>query len=501
MKILFVTTEFADFAKAGGLADVSAALPRALRKQGADVRVLLPGLQKVIDQLGTLTLVGSLPRRAGIGPCLLGEAKARDGLPLYVALDPSLYQRDGNAYASPDGQNWPDNDIRFARLALTAAQIADGKAGLTWQPDLVHANDWPTGLLPAFLAWENSPIPSIMTVHNLAHQGLFPGDRRGVLGVPDEAFGIDGVEFYGQVSFLKAGLHYANHITTVSPTYAREITTPEHGAGLAGLLALKAQGAGITGILNGLDDEWDPERDPYLAQPFDADDITGKSVMKERIRTSLCLAPAEGPLFGIVSRLVHQKGMDLVADAAAEIVQRGGQIAILGVGDPETEDRLREAVRHNRDHVAMLNGFNEPMAHRIMAASDFYLMPSRFEPCGLSQMHAQRYGALPVAHATGGLVDTVTDGETGFTFPDFSIESFVSAIDRAFAAYADPPTLGRMRVAAMRCCRAWEISAGEYLKLYSRLTGKPLLRLAGTGGTRAGAGLADLRAASCMDKP
>jgi len=209
----------------------------------------------------------------------------------------------------------------------------------------------------------------------------------------------------------------------------------------------------------------------------------------------------EGPLFGVVSRLVHQKGMDLVAEVASAIAEQGGQVAILGVGDAETEDRLREGGRCNRDHVAMLNGFNEPMAHRIMAASDFYLTPSRFEPCGLSQMHAQRYGALPVAHATGGLVDTITDGETGFVFADFSIGSFVSAIDRAFAVYADPPDLARMRAAAMRSCRTWDVSAGEYLKLYSRLTGKPLLRLAGTGGTRAGAGLADLRAASCMDKP
>ena len=315
--------------------------------------------------------------------------------------------------------------------------------------------------------------------------------------IPDEAFALDGVEFHGQVSFLKAGLIYADHVTTVSPTYAKEITTEANGNGLHGLLAgIAAQGM-LTGIINGIGDDWEPENDPFVGRPFGSDDTTAKRWIKERVSTSLCLAPSDGPLFGIVSRLVHQKGMDLVAEVAPEIVSRGGQIAILGIGDPETEEMLGAVVRNHRDHVAMLNGFNEPMAHRIMAASDFYLMPSRFEPCGLSQLHAQRYGSLPVAHATGGLVDTVEDGTTGFLFEGFSAEAFTGAIERAFETFVDERELARMRRAAMSRTFDWSGPALDYIRLYAKLTGKPALRVARS--TVAGTALSpDMRAASCM---
>jgi len=363
MKILFVASEFSDFAKAGGLADVCATLPRALRDLGADVRVLLPGYQKVLDGIDSLNFVGTLPRRAGVAPCLLGEARTRDGLPLYVLLDPSLYQREGNAYLGPDGADWPDNDLRFARLALAAAQIAKGDIGLPWRPDLVHANDWPGAMAAAYMRWEHVEIPSVITVHNLAHQGLFDAGRCEILGIPPEDFSIDGVEFYGKISFLKAGLYYSDSVTTVSPTYAREITTQEQGAGLEGLLAGRAAQGSLTGILNSLGEGWDPQDDPYLPAPFSAEEPAGKTAAKDLIRTAMCLTPSEGPLFGVVSRLVHQKGMDLIAEVAHEIFDRGGQIAILGVGDPETEESLRAVMRRHRDHMAMLNGFNEPMAH------------------------------------------------------------------------------------------------------------------------------------------
>jgi len=501
MKILFVASEFSDFAKAGGLADVSATLPRALRKLGLDVRVLLPGYQKVLDHLDTLGLVGTLPHRAGVGPCLLAEARTRDGLSLYVLLDPSLYQREGNAYLAPSGQDWPDNDLRFARLALAAAQIAKGSAGLSWRPDLVHVNDWPGGLAPAYMRWEKAEIPSLMTVHNLAYQGVFEAGRRETLGIPEEDFSIDGVEFYDKISFLKAGLFYADAVTTVSPTYAREITTPQQGAGLHGLLAGRAAQGTLRGILNGLGEGWEPNEDPCLPKPFSIDEPAGKVAAKDLIRMALCLAPSEGPLFGIVSRLVHQKGMDLVAEIAPEIVERGGQIAILGVGDPETEENLRGVMRRHRDNMAMLNGFNEPMARRIMAASDFHLMPSRFEPCGLSQLHAQRYGALPLAHATGGLIDTIEDGETGFLFEGFRADSFLGAVARAFDAFADPVTLARMRRAAMSRNFDWTTSAAEYAKLYASLTGKPFLRLAAETAPRLGTGPGELRTASFREMP
>lgn len=501
MRVLFVTSEFADLAKAGGLADVSAALPRALREQGIDVRVLLPAYQKVIEGIGPITVVANLPRRADIEPALLGEARTADGLTLYLVLSPSLYQREGSAYAMPSGADHSDNDLRFARLSLAAAEIAKGLPGLGWKPDLVHAQDWPSGLAAAYMKWDGVATPSVTTIHNLAHQGLFPMERREALAIPDWASGIAGVEFHGQISFLKSGLFYADHVTTVSPTYAREITTPELGVGLHGLLAGAAGEGRLTGIVNGIGEDWDPAVDPHLSRAFDIDDVAGKLAHRDEIRTSLCLAPSDGPLFGIVSRLVHQKGMDLVAEVAPEIVRRGGQIAILGIGDPDTEELLHAVIRNHRDHVAMLNGFNEPMAHRIMAASDFYLMPSRFEPCGLSQLHAQRYGSLPVAHATGGLVDTVEDGDTGFLFDGFTVEGFLGAIERAFGVYGDPAELRRMRRAAMARPVDWDDPATAYVKLFAKLTGKPVLRLARGRQTLpipASALSPDLRAASVM---
>ena len=238
------------------------------------------------------------------------------------------------------------------------------------------------------------------------------------LGIPEHAFHINGVEFHDRVSFLKAGLFYADHVSTVSPTYAREITTEAFGAGLHGLTSGIAAEGRLSGIVNGIDESWDPSRDPHLPHHFEADDLSGKQSIADLVRTGLCLTPSEGPLFGVVSRLVHQKGLDIVADTARDIVREGGQIAILGLGDPETEHMLSRLARSHRDHIGLLIGFNEPMARRIVAASDFCLMPSRFEPCGLTQMQAQRYGSLPIAHATGGLADTIDDGETGFLFSD-----------------------------------------------------------------------------------
>jgi starch synthase len=496
MRVLFVTSEFADFAKAGGLADVSASLPRALRSQGVDVRVMLPGYQKVLDAVGEVTVVASLPRRGAIEPGLIGAARTEDGVPLYLVLSPSLYQREGSAYGAPDGTGWADNDLRFARLSLAAAELARGLKEVGWMPDLVHAHDWPAALTAAYLKWDGGHTPSIVTIHNLAHQGLFPAERREALGIPEEAFALNGVEFHGQISFLKAGLYYADHVTTVSPSYAREITTEAQGGGLHGLLAGMAAEGGLSGIVNGIGEDWDPTNDPHIGRAFGPDDPSPKAWVKERVRTSLCLPESEGPLFGIVSRLVHQKGMDLVAEVAPEIVRRGGQIAILGIGDPQTEEMLGDVVRNHRDNVAMLNGFNEPMAHRIMAASDFYLMPSRFEPCGLSQLHALRYGSLPVAHATGGLIDTIEDGETGFLFEEFAADSFIGAIARAFDTFADPAELTRMQRAAMSRSFDWTRPAVDYLRLYCRLTGKPMLRVARR--SPATALSPDLRAASIM---
>ena len=473
MKVLFATSEFADFAKAGGLGDVSAGLPRALQHRGIDVRVLLPAYPEVIAKANDIVVVAHLPGRAGIDPCAIGETSTEDGLPLYLVLEPSLYQRTGGPYATPDGHDWPDNDLRFARLSLAAAEIAAGRAGMEWVPDLLHVNDWPGGLAPAYLRWQGARVPTMLTIHNIAYQGRYQRERLQTLGIPECAFHINGVEFHDQVSFLKAGLFYADHVSTVSPTYAREITTEAFGAGLHGLTRGIAAEGRLSGIVNGIDDTWDPSRDPHLPHHFEADDLSGKQANAEQVRTGLCLKHSDGPLFGVVSRLVHQKGLDIIADTARDIVREGGQIAILGLGDPDTEHMLSRLARRNRDNIGLLIGFNEPMARRIVAASDFCLMPSRFEPCGLTQMQAQRYGTLPIAHRTGGLADTIEDGETGFLFSDLSGDGLFGACLRAFEAFEDADVLSEMRQAAMARSFAWSGAAAEYEQVYARLIGVP----------------------------
>ena len=471
MKVLFATSEFAGLAKAGGLGDVSAGLPRALRRRGVDVRVLMPAYPDVLCNAGEITIVAHLPGHSGVGPCAIGEARTADGLILYLVIEPSLYQRAGSPYAGPRGLDWPDNDLRFARLALAAADIAAGSAGMHWQPDVLHVNDWQSALAPAFLRWRGAHVPTVLTIHNIIYQGLFPRERMHLLGIPEHAFDINGVEFHGSVSFLKAGLCNADLVSTVSQTYAREITTEALGGGLHGLTSGIAAEGRLSGIVNGIDESWDPSRDPYLPHHFEADDLSGKQSIADLVRIGLCLTPSEGPLFGVVSRLVHQKGLDIVADAARDIVRAGGQIAILGLGDPDTEHMLSRLARSHRDHIALLIGFNEPMARRIVAGSDFCLMPSRFEPCGLTQMQAQRYGSLPIAHATGGLADTIEDGETGFLFSDLSGEGLFAACQLAFDVFDDADVLAGMRQAAMARDFHWSGAAAEYEQLYRRLTG------------------------------
>ena len=475
MKILFATSEFADFTKSGGLGEVAAGLPRALRRLGADVRILMPGYPAVLAKAPEIRLIGTLPERSAIPPCRLAQVRTADGLIVYALLAPSLYQRRGTAYSRPDGTDFPDNDLRMGRLSLAAAEIARGQGGIDWRPDLLHVNDWPGALAPAYLRWESASVPTLLSVHNLAHQGVFGADHRHGLGIPEWAFAIDGVEFHGGISFLKAGLYYADHVCAVSPTYAREITTEAHGNGLHGLTQGLAGRGQLSGIVNGIEERlWNPETDPYLAIHYGPDSTERKRAIADLVRTGLCLAGSDGPLFGVVSRLVHQKGLDLVADIAPEVVRDGGQIAILGLGEPRTELMLNRLSRRYRDHIGVLVGFNEAMAHTILAASDFLLMPSRFEPCGLTQMQAQRLGTLPIAHATGGLADTVGDGETGFLFDALSPEALLAACRRAFAVFNEPACLVRMRQAAMARHFGWERAAREYLALYSRLSGQPI---------------------------
>ncbi|MDQ0438568.1 starch synthase [Kaistia dalseonensis] len=455
---------------------MSAALPRALKQRGIDVRILMPAYQGVFDKISSLSVVASLPGHAAIEPCLIGESQTHDGIPVYLVLAPSLYQRQGTPYTTPEGYDWGDNDLRFARLCLAATEIARGIEGLDWKPDLVHVNDWTSALTPGYMQWTGLEMPSILTIHNLAHQGVFPADRLDALGIPHDAYRTDGVEFHGYISFMKAGLIYADRVTTVSATYADEITSDHLGSGLHGVTRGLAAEGRLSGIVNGLEEGWDPSSDKHLPFPFSAENLKGKRANTDFIRTSLCLSASDGPLFGVVSRLVHQKGLDLVAEIAGHIVEQGGQIAILGTGDPGVERMLLDLTRRHRGSIGLIAGFSDTMAHRLVAASDFFLMPSRFEPCGLTQMQAQRYGALPVAHATGGLADTIEDGETGFLFKDFSYDNFLGACNRAFETFADKGRLDAMRRTAMRKVFDWDEPAAAYERLYEEVTGIAVVR-------------------------
>lgn len=469
-RILFATPEFADFIKVGGLGDVAASLPRAIGRRH-DVRVVLPGYRQVLAKLPNRTRVGACGAYAGLPACEIARCDLADGLVVYVVVCPDLYERDGGPYQAAHGADFPDNDIRFARLSLAACDIAAGDVDPDWSADLVHANDWPTALTAAYLRWRKVHIPSIMTIHNLAHQGLFDHRAMAAIGAPDDAFQIEGVEFFNKVSFLKAGLFYATHLSTVSETYAREITTPEQGCGLDGLLAVRARQNRLTGILNGVDEKWDPRTDPNLFQNYEAGDWRGKRANALQIRKQFGLAVSRGPLFAVVSRLVHQKGIDLVLSAAESIVSAGGQVVVTGNGERGLERALVEAACRFPGAFAVNIGFDETQARNIFAASDFLLMPSRFEPCGLSQLYAQRFGSLPVAHRIGGLADTIADGRTGFLFGQPNIVSFFAAIGRAFVAFGAKKRLNTMRDRAMQNVAGWDGPADDYQRLYAQVIG------------------------------
>ena len=471
-RILYVTSEITDFIKTGGLGDVSAALPRSLSSR-FDVRVLVPGYRQVTAAAGPIHVVARLPAAHGLPACELGLIQSPDGLSIHVLLCPDLYDREGSPYGDEQGRDWADNDLRFARLGLAAAAIAQGLPDLGWAPDLLHLNDWPTALGSAYLAWSGAPVPSVLTIHNLAYQGLFDRGRLPQLGIPDAAFGIDGVEFYGQMSFLKAGIVYASHVTTVSDTYAREITTPAFGCGLDGLLRRCADEGRLTGILNGIDETWDPRTDASLGSAFAANDLKGKKANADELRRDFGLAVSRGPLFAVVSRLVHQKGVDLTIESTESIVRQGGQVVVTGRGEATFERELEGLASRYPGQVGVRIGFEEGTARRMFAGSDFLLMPSRFEPCGLSQMYAQRMGSLPVAHETGGLADTIKDGVTGFLFREPSLAAMLGAVYRAVDAYKSRTKLNAMRRAAMSTCYAWDKSAGGYGRVYQSAMGIP----------------------------
>lgn len=478
-KVLHVAAECFPLLKTGGLADVVGALPAAQRKLGADARVLLPGFPAIRAGLRDGCLRRTITSPFLAEPIAIWQGGLPDGTPAYVIDAPALFDRIGNPYADAEHQPYADNHRRFALLAWTAAQIAEG-ALPDWQPAMVHSHDWHAGLVPAYLraaamARLGEPVGSVFTVHNLAYQGLFAADTFAELQLPTEFFRYDGLEFHGQVSFIKAGLQYSDRIATVSPSYAREIQTSEHGCGLDALLRYRA--SQLVGILNGVDDQlWNPATDPALPGHFDVDKTVGKSRCKAQLQAELGLnAAPDALLFGVVSRLTEQKGLNLVLAGADALLAQGGQLVVLGNGDAALEAGFARLSQDHPGSVAIRLGFDEPLSHRIFAGCDVIVVPSRFEPCGLTQMYGMRYGALPLVRRTGGLADTVQDCSlenladataTGFVFERFELPDFNQAVRRAFALH-DKATLWRdVRRQAMRRQFDWDGPAVAYLALY-----------------------------------
>ncbi|MDO8414529.1 MAG: glycogen synthase GlgA [Gallionellaceae bacterium] len=478
MRILFATSEVAPLIKTGGLADVSAALPAALHDLQVDVRILLPGYPQVLSALSNLQTVAEFPALPGFPAARLLADTLPNGVPLWVIECPELYKRGGGAYQNEAGVDWPDNAQRFGLLSRITALLGSAASPLNWHPDVVHCNDWQTGLAPVYLHGAAGAAPCVMTVHNLAFQGIFPPKWVADMGLPKECFKLDGVEFYGSLSFMKAGLFYADHITTVSPAYAKEIQTEALGFGLQGLLYQRRDV--LTGILNGIDtEEWNPATDPRIVRTYSAYNLNGKSANKRALqrRMQLQLEP-ETPLFGLVSRFTEQKGLDVVLEIAPQLAALPAQLVLLGSGDEKMQHAASQLARDYPGQIGVQIGFNETLSHMIEAGADIFLMPSRFEPCGLNQLYSQRYGTPPLVHATGGLIDTVVDcnkytlmrgSASGFVFKQMDAATLLDTVVRAIETYHDIEAWHNLQLNCMRKDSGWRRSAAAYLEIYARV--------------------------------
>jgi starch synthase len=470
VRVLAVASEIYPLVKTGGLADVTGALPGALQAEGIETRTLVPGYQQLLDMLGEADEVLKSPNWYGGSARILSCSVAE--LDLFVLDAPHLFARPGN---------WPDNARRFAALGRTAAAIGQG-AIPAFVPHVVHAHDWQAALAPAFLHYSLRPRPgSIMTVHNLAYQGKFPLELLSEIGLPQESFTIDGVEYYGGISFLKAGLQFADRITTVSPTYAREIQEGEAGMGFDGIL--RARSNVLSGILNGIDiSEWDPAADPRITQPFSLTTLADRAANKTALQRRFGLPPSpEAFLLGVVSRLSWQKGLDLLLETLPHVLAEGVQIVLLGSGDSDLQEQFSAAAKSQPQQIGVFIGYDENLAHLIQAGSDALIVPSRFEPCGLTQLCALRYGAIPIVSRVGGLADTVIDANTaaiaenvatGFQFGPVTRPNLTEAIRRAKALFQDKPVWLRMQQNGMTVDVSWHNSARHYADLY-RQVAKP----------------------------
>ena len=476
MRILFTASECFPLIKTGGLADVVGSLPPVLLGQGCDVRILIPGYRDVMAKLANPRTVATIEDLFG------GEATIRradvGALSLLLLDAPHLFDRAGGPYTDDDKKDWPDNHRRFAALSMAAAMIArDGVDG--WHPDIVHAHDWQAGLVPLYVKRLGADRPkTVFTIHNIAYQGNLPPSVLTELTLASTEFTSDRLEYWGNISLLKAGILDADKVTTVSPTYAREIRTPQFGFGMEGVL--NARSADLSGILNGIDETvWDPQTDGQIAATYKRTQLKRRAQNREAVQDALGLERDPGAmLVCVISRLVHQKGLDILLEAVPQIVARGGQLALLGSGDPGLEAGYRDAALQFPGRVGVRIGYDEGLSHLIYAGADVMAIPSRFEPCGLTQLYALRYGTVPLVARTGGLEDTVIDANpaamtartaTGFVFSPITAGELGFALERAFELFADKPSWHMIQRRGMAQEVGWSLSAKSYMALYKGL--------------------------------
>lgn len=485
MRVLHVASEVFPLAKTGGLADMTAALLAALSELDVDTRLILPGYPQAIERASHLREAARLSGPPGCGEVRLLSARLPgSGIRIWLVDCPALYDRAGGIYQNENGTDWHDNALRFGLLAHAAAFVANGWADQRWRPDIVHAHDWHAGLVPLLLAQNSrARVGSVLTIHNLAYQGLFASDELSRLGLPNDPLLYGTFEFYGKVSFLKAGISWADAVTTVSPTYSREVLTAEYGCGLDGLLRQKANR--LVGIMNGADyTVWDPGHDAHLALPYTSRQISAKRACKAAIQKEMGLPrSADIPLIAFTSRLAHQKMPDIVLEALPSLLNEDIQFALVADGEPAYATRFQELAATYPEQVFVRIGYEEGLAHRLLAGADMLLHPSRYEPCGLAPIYAMRYGALPIVRRCGGLADSVMDADersikdgiaSGFTFTEPTAHDLIACVRRAIALFDQPIAWRKIRANAMRQDFGWDRSAQAYADLYRALVDAPV---------------------------
>ena len=476
-KILYISSEAFPLIKTGGLADVAGSLPIALTKQSQDARLLLPAYPEVLGKIKKRKVV-STSSYYHLPVQIIETRLPGSNIIVWLVDCPALFNRPGGPYTDKHGQAWHDNALRFAVFCHVAVDIAVNKLLPNWQPDVVHCNDWQTGLVPALLSLHAKRPATVFTIHNLAYQGIFDQQTFVDLHLPEELWHIDGLEFYGQLSFIKGGLAYADKITAVSPSYAREILQPEFGYSLDGLLNSRSEH--LSGILNGIDEKhWNPGTDEYLEHKYNRRSLDKKSINKTELQKTLSLpVDASTLMIGMVSRLVEQKGLDIILQSLAKLFTLPVQLVILGTGETHYELQLSEWAQRQPDQLKVVIGYNEQLAHRIEAASDVYLMPSTFEPCGLNQLYSLRYGNLPIVTQVGGLADTVTDASeeniknhtaNGFVIRAQSSAALLSTVQHALTLYQEPEIWRQLQINAMSGDFSWQASAKRYISLYQQI--------------------------------